>query len=154
MKIDWDIHVANAILELLVPSVLAVLLFFPLRLWYRGKNITGYFRDIRESTGKPGTALIKISFKFPNRLEIFAIESNGVAWIGENYAFKNGDLFGKYDWNIFAREGKEKVANYGEHAIHILPNCSPLRMHVVATKKSGGSARYESTWEKCNLWEL
>lgn len=151
IETDWVIHVANLLIEFFVFPVLAIL-FVYIRFggYYKSKRILGYYRDIKNSTGTHGTAIVKISFHFPSRIQIQGLESNNVAWIGEDYKYFGNDLRGTFDWNRYGQQARQFIADYGNHEIHIVPKSNPRILHVITVNKSGNSENQKSTWERVN----
>ena len=93
IRVTGDIHGINFVVEWLLNHSVHPILYFPKKWLYKRRGLTGYFRGIKESTGKPGKSLITISYRFPNRFEIFGVDSGEKNyWLGKDYKLVNGDL--------------------------------------------------------------
>jgi hypothetical protein len=150
IEADWVIHASNLIIEFVFfPLLTYAVLYVRLGLWYKFKRITGYYTDI-DDQGKAGPAIVKISFNFPNRVEIMGLEGNGVTWLGKDYTISHGTIVGRFHWNMFRNQGGPVVADYGSHDIQILPEISPLTVNVISTDISGGGETHKSKWRKMN----
>jgi len=150
IEVDWVIHASNLLIEFLIFPLLAyIFLYSRLGLWYKWKRITGYYRDVNND-GVTGNAIIRISFCFPDKIEIIGKEPNNVAWLGKDYNMSNGNIIGRFHWNIFKKDEGGIVPDYGMHDIQILPTKNAVRMNVITTDLSGNSGIHRSIWERVN----
>src|SRR5258708_10164947 len=147
---DWVIHASNLPIEFFIFPLLAYFfLYSRLGLWYKCRRITGYYRDVSKD-GVAGNAIVKISFCFPDRVEILGKEPNNVVWLGKDYEIIYGNIIGRFYWNIFKGEEGRIVPDYGMHDIQILPFKETVRMNVITTDLSGDTGIHRSIWERVN----